>query len=84
MQALLAGDLDRFMASEAAQRRPGHWPPYGRLAALIVSAEYGRGGGRAGPRPRPRRAARGRASPCWARRRRRWRSCAGGTGGGCC
>ncbi len=39
MQALLAGDLARFMASEAAQRRPGHWPPYGRLAALIVSAE---------------------------------------------
>jgi primosomal protein N' (replication factor Y) len=39
MQALLAGDLARFMASEAAQRRPGHWPPFGRLAALIVSAE---------------------------------------------
>jgi primosomal protein N' (replication factor Y) len=27
------------MDSEAAQRRPGNWPPYGRLAALIVSAE---------------------------------------------
>ena len=39
MQALLAGDLDRFMASEAAERRPGNWPPYGRLAALIVSAD---------------------------------------------
>ena len=39
MQALLAGDLERFMADEAAQRRPGHWPPYGRLAALIVSAD---------------------------------------------
>jgi primosomal protein N' (replication factor Y) len=26
------------MAQEAAQRRPGHWPPFGRLAALIVSA----------------------------------------------
>ena len=39
MQALLAGDLARFMAQEAAQRRPGHWPPYGRLAALIVSAD---------------------------------------------
>jgi primosomal protein N' (replication factor Y) len=38
MQALLSGDLERFMAKEAAQRRPGHWPPYGRLAALIVSA----------------------------------------------
>jgi primosomal protein N' (replication factor Y) len=27
------------MDSEAAERRPGHWPPYGRLAALIVSAD---------------------------------------------
>ncbi|MEJ0019012.1 MAG: primosomal protein N' [Acetobacteraceae bacterium] len=39
MQALVAGDLSAFMAREAAQRRPGHWPPYGRLAALIVSAD---------------------------------------------
>jgi primosomal protein N' (replication factor Y) len=39
MQALRLGRLDDFMASEAAQRRPGHWPPYGRLAALIVSAD---------------------------------------------
>ncbi len=39
MQALVAGDLETFMAREAADRRPGHWPPYGRLAALIVSAD---------------------------------------------
>jgi primosomal protein N' (replication factor Y) len=39
MQALVQGDLAEFMASEAAVRRPGHWPPYGRLAALIVSAD---------------------------------------------
>ncbi|MBE9604796.1 primosomal protein N' [Acetobacteraceae bacterium H6797] len=39
MQALVAGDLDGFMVEEAAARRPGHWPPFGRLAALIVSAE---------------------------------------------
>ncbi len=38
MQALVAGDLDGFMRAESGQRRPGHWPPYGRLAALIVSA----------------------------------------------
>jgi primosomal protein N' (replication factor Y) len=38
MQALCSGDLAAFMAQEAAQRRPGHWPPFGRLAALIVSA----------------------------------------------
>ncbi len=39
MQALASGDLDGFMASEAAERQPGHWPPFGRLAALIVSAD---------------------------------------------
>uniref|UniRef100_UPI002603F42F replication restart helicase PriA n=1 Tax=Acidocella sp. TaxID=50710 RepID=UPI002603F42F len=36
--ALLSGDLAGFLAQEAALRRPGHWPPFGRLAALIVSA----------------------------------------------
>jgi primosomal protein N' (replication factor Y) len=39
MQALLHANLEAFMATEAATRRPGHWPPYGRLAALIVSAD---------------------------------------------
>jgi primosomal protein N' (replication factor Y) len=39
MQALVSGDLAAFYAAEKAARRPGHWPPYGRLAALIVSAE---------------------------------------------
>jgi primosomal protein N' (replication factor Y) len=39
MQALVSGDLDAFMAAESAGRRPGHWPPFGRLAALIVSSE---------------------------------------------
>lgn len=39
MQALLHHDLGAFVAEEKAQRAPGHWPPYGRLAALIVSGE---------------------------------------------
>jgi primosomal protein N' (replication factor Y) len=39
MQALIGGDLDAFMREEADMRRPGHWPPFGRLAALIVSSE---------------------------------------------
>ena len=39
MRALVAGDLDEFMGQEAEARRPGGWPPYGRLAALIVSAD---------------------------------------------
>ena len=38
MQALVAGDRDRFLETEAAMRRDGGWPPFGRLAALIVSA----------------------------------------------
>ena len=58
MQALVEGDLAAFMAREAAQRRPGHWPPYGRLAALIVSADTRRGGGCAGARSGARGAAR--------------------------
>ena len=39
MQALVDGDLAAFMAAEAEGRKPGGWPPYGRLAALIVSAD---------------------------------------------
>ncbi len=39
MQALVANDLAGFYARESEARRPGHWPPYGRLAAVIVSAE---------------------------------------------
>jgi len=38
MQALVAGAEEEFWAAEAEARRPGHWPPYGRLVALIVSA----------------------------------------------
>jgi primosomal protein N' (replication factor Y) len=38
MQALAAGDRDRFIEAEAAQRRAAHLPPFARLAALIVSA----------------------------------------------
>ena len=38
MQALAAGDRDRFLEAEAAARRHAGLPPFGRLAALIVSA----------------------------------------------
>ena len=41
MQALIQGDLAAFMEAEAEGRRPGNWPPFGRLAALIVSADTG-------------------------------------------
>ncbi|GBQ23259.1 primosome assembly protein PriA [Acetobacter estunensis NRIC 0472] len=40
MQALVSGDFAAFMTEEAEQRRPGFWPPFGRLAALIVSSEH--------------------------------------------
>jgi primosomal protein N' (replication factor Y) (superfamily II helicase) len=37
--ALLSGDAERFYAQETEQRRIGGLPPFGRLAAIIVSAE---------------------------------------------
>ena len=37
--ALLSGDAERFYATEADQRRRGGLPPFGRLAAVIVSGE---------------------------------------------
>ena len=37
MQALAAGDKERFYAEELAERREAGMPPFGRLAALIVS-----------------------------------------------
>ena len=43
MTALISGDRERFLEAEAADRRARHWPPFGRLAALIVS---GRDAGR--------------------------------------
>ena len=38
MTALLSGDAERFYATEIAGRRAAGLPPFGRLAALIVSA----------------------------------------------
>jgi len=38
MRALVSGEIERFVLAELAERRAGGWPPYGRLAALIVSA----------------------------------------------
>jgi primosomal protein N' (replication factor Y) len=37
MQALKSGDRENFMAAEAEDRRLSGMPPYGRLAALIIS-----------------------------------------------
>lgn len=38
MQAIVSGNRDAFVAQEIAIRRAGGLPPFGRLAALIVSA----------------------------------------------
>ena len=37
--ALMSGDSERFYREETEQRRVGGLPPFGRLAAIIVSAE---------------------------------------------
>jgi primosomal protein N' (replication factor Y) len=37
MQALKAGDRDRFYALESAERKQAGMPPFGRLAAVILS-----------------------------------------------
>ncbi|MDA8232502.1 MAG: primosomal protein N' [Magnetospirillum sp.] len=57
IRALVAGERDAFIASEAEARRAAGMPPYGRLAALIVSGpdaaeveEYCRRLARAAPR----------------------------------
>jgi len=38
MRALADGARDRFLQEESAQRLAGGWPPFGRLAAIILSA----------------------------------------------
>ena len=37
IRALVAGERDRFLAVESGDRQRFGWPPYGRLAAVIVS-----------------------------------------------
>jgi primosomal protein N' (replication factor Y) len=38
MRALVSNDRDRFLAAEAEARREQGLPPFGRLAALVISA----------------------------------------------
>jgi primosomal protein N' (replication factor Y) len=38
MQAILSGDREAFLAREVETRQRGLLPPYGRLAALVISA----------------------------------------------
>ncbi|MCW5752480.1 MAG: primosomal protein N' [Alphaproteobacteria bacterium] len=41
LQALAAGDTERFLGAEMAGRREAGMPPFGRLAALILSGHDG-------------------------------------------
>ena len=57
MQALVDSARDRFVDLQLAERRDGGWPPFGRLAAVVVSGpdaaavdQVAGGLGRAGPR----------------------------------
>ena len=50
MQALATGDRDGFYAQEAAFPRSAGAPPFGRLAALMISRLRRRGGARHRPR----------------------------------
>lgn len=36
MQSLAQADFEKFMALEENVRRPGYWPPFGRMAAIII------------------------------------------------
>lgn len=39
LQAIASGDRDGFYALEADMRQTGGWPPFGKLAAIVVSGE---------------------------------------------
>jgi primosomal protein N' (replication factor Y) len=39
MKAIIAGDRDSFLRSEIEDRRDANMPPFGRLAAIIISAK---------------------------------------------
>jgi primosomal protein N' (replication factor Y) (superfamily II helicase) len=39
MRAIISGDRDSFLAREIADRREAGMPPFGRLAAIIISAK---------------------------------------------
>ncbi len=58
MRALIAQDREAFYSAEIAQREAAHYPPFGRLASIVVSgpdkndaASYARALARAAPAP---------------------------------
>jgi primosomal protein N' (replication factor Y) len=80
MQAIISGDRETFLAREIRQRQAALLPPFGRLAALIVSArdrDLAQLYARTSPAMRPVRT----ASRFWAPPRHPWRWCVDGTAG---
>ena len=73
MKALVACDREAFYASEIEARERTGYPPFGRLASLIISAgdRPDRGGFCAQAGGASRRSTSG--SRCWGPRKRRWR-----------
>ena len=62
MRALIAGDREAFYATEIAAREHARYPPFGRLASLVISGP--RPPRDRGLRPPPRRGRTGRGRPC--------------------
>ncbi len=71
MKALVASDREAFYASEIEARERAGYPPFGRLASLIISAGDRPTAGGLCAQARRRRAARRAQSWCSARPRRR-------------
>ena len=73
MKALIACDREAFYASEIAARERTGYPPFGRLASLIVSGRRPADGGGFCAQAGRDRADRSTKSRCWAPPKRRWR-----------
>ena len=55
MRALIAQDREAFYSREIAQREAAHYPPFGRLASLVVSGDKNDAASMRGRSPAPHR-----------------------------
>ena len=83
MQALASGDRDAFYEQERSFRERAAAPPFGRLAALILSGQRRRCGARSRRDSWPKRRRPRAASRCGGRRRRSITCCAARRASGC-
>ena len=82
MRALIAADRDAFYTSEIELREKRQYPPFGRLASLLISAGE-RHAAEGYARRLARCTARRRGAGARVRRKRRSPSCADATGSAC-